>query len=83
MQDILTANQTARVIGCGPQRVRERIKRGIWTFGTVVTGKESGNSQNTYEINKYKLAEWLGVSTEEVDRRLGIQKGGQTWNGKI
>ena len=76
MQDILTANQTARVIGCGAQRVRERIKRGIWTFGSVVTKKESGNAQkNTYEINKYKLAEWLGVPTEEVDRRLGIQYG--------
>ena len=56
MQDILTANQTARVIGCGPQRVRERIKRGIWTFGSVVTRKESGNAQkNTYEINKYSV----------------------------
>ena len=75
MKELLSANQAARVIGCGPQMVRERIKRGIWTFGTVVTGKESGNSQNTYEINKYKLAEWLGVSTEEVDRRLGMGHG--------
>lgn len=76
MQDILTATQTARVIGCGPQRVRERIKRGIWSFGSVVTKKESGNTQkNTYEINKYKLAEWLGVSAEEVDRRLGMVHG--------
>ncbi len=72
MKDILTANQTARVIGCGPQRVRERIKRGIWTFGSVVTRKESGNAQkNTYEINKHKLADFLGISVEEVDRRLG------------
>ena len=72
MKDILTANQTARVIGCGPQRVRERIERGIWTFGSVVTRKESGNAQkNTYEINKHKLADFLGIPVEEVDRRLG------------
>ena len=72
MKDILTANQTARVIGCGPQRVRERIKRGVWTFGSVVTRKESGNVQkNTYEINKHKLADFLGIPVEEVDRRLG------------
>ena len=72
MKYILTANQTARVIGCGPQRVRERIKRGIWTFGSVVTRKESGNAQkNTYEINKHKLADFLGIPVEEVDRRLG------------
>lgn len=72
MKDIPTANQTARVIGCGPQRVRERIKRGIWTSGSVVTRKESGNAQkNTYEINKHKLADFLGIPVEEVDRRLG------------
>lgn len=72
MKDILSANQTARIIGCAPQMVRERIKRGIWTFGSVVTRKESGNAQkNTYEINKHKLADFLGIPVEEVDRRLG------------
>ena len=74
MQDILNSSQAARVIGCGPQMVRERIKRGIWTFGTVVTAKEAGNTQNSYEINKYQLAAHLGIPPEEVDRRL---KGGQ------
>ena len=55
-----------------PEIVRERIKRGIWTFGSVVTRKESGNAQkNTYEINKHKLADFLGIPVEEVDRRLG------------
>lgn len=44
MQDILNSSQAARVIGCGPQKVRERIKRGIWTFGTIVTAKEAGNT---------------------------------------
>ena len=67
MKDILSANQTARIIGCAPQMVRERIKRGIWTFGTVVTAKEAGNTQNSYEINKRALAEWLKIPPEEVD----------------
>ena len=74
MQDILNSSQAARVIGCGPQMVRERIKRGIWTFGIVVTAMEAGNTQNSYEINKYQLAAHLGIPPEEVDRRL---KGGQ------
>ena len=69
MRDILNSSQAARVIGCGPQKVRERIKRGIWTFGTVVTPKEAGNAQNSYEINKYQLAAYLGIPPEEVDRR--------------
>lgn len=69
MYDILNASQTARVIGCSPQKVRERIKRGIWTFGSVVTAKQSGNTENSYEINKGALAEWLRISIEEVERR--------------
>ena len=70
MYDILNAAQTARVIGCGQQKVRERIKRGIWTFGSVVTAKQSGNTENSYEINKQDLAEWLRVPGEEGERRV-------------
>ena len=39
VNDILNASQTAKVIGCSAQRVRERLKRGIWDFGTVVKAK--------------------------------------------
>lgn len=70
MYDILNAAQTARAIGCGQQRVRERIKRGIWTFGVAIPPKQSGNIANSYEINKVALAEWLRISVEEVDRRV-------------
>ena len=67
MKDILSANQTARIIGCAPQMVRERIKRGIWTFGTVVTAKEAGNTQNSYEINKRALQD----ASKHVPRDVG------------
>ena len=70
MREILNASQAARVIGCAPQMVRERIKRGIWTFGSVVTAKQSGNAQSSYEIKKRDLADWLGISVEEVERRV-------------
>ena len=70
MREILSAAQTARVIGCAPQMVRERIKRGIWTFGSVVTAKQSGNVQWSDEIKKRDLADWLGISVEEVERRI-------------
>lgn len=72
MKDILSANQTARIIGCAPQMVRERIKRGIWTFGTVVTAKEAGNTQNSYEINKRALAEWLKIPPESLDTYMSF-----------
>ena len=70
MREIHRAAQAARVIGCAPQMVRERIKRGIWTFGSVVTAKQSGNVQSSYEIKKRDLADWLGISVEEVERRI-------------
>ena len=70
MREILSAAQAARVIGCAPQMVRERIKRGIWTFGSVVTAKQSGNVQSSYEIKKRDLADWLGISVDEVERRV-------------
>ncbi len=70
MREILSASQAARVIGCGPQMVRERIKRGIWTFGSVVTAKQSGNVQSSYEIKKRDLADWLGITVEELERRV-------------
>ncbi len=72
MREILNASETARVIGCAPQMVRERIKRGIWTFGSVVTAKQSGNMQNAYEINKRDLAAWLKISVEEVEKKAEL-----------
>ena len=70
MSDILNASQAAKVIGCSAQRVRERLKRGIWNFGTVVKAKQSGKTQDSYEVNKYKLAKFLEIPVEEIDRRL-------------
>ena len=70
MKDIINAVQASKIIGCGPQMVRERIKRGIWTFGNVVTAKEAGRTLNSYEINIQKLADHLCISREEAERRL-------------
>lgn len=70
MSELLSASQAAAVIGCGPQMVRERMKRGIWTFGTVVTAKQSGNMKNSYEIHKREFAKWLGIGVEELDEKL-------------
>ena len=70
MAELLSASQAAAVIGCGPQMVRERMKRGIWSFGTVVTAKQSGNIKNTYEIHKRDFAKWLGISLDELEEIL-------------
>jgi hypothetical protein len=75
MHDILTAAQTAKVMGCAPQKVRERIKRKSWTFGVWIPKKETGHKKDDYEVNKYQLAAHLGIPVEEVDRRLGMGHG--------
>lgn len=70
MRDILSAAQTARVIGCDPHKVRERLKCGIWTFGKYIPAEKTGKKQDCYEINAYSLAEWLRISMEELEKRL-------------
>ena len=74
MKDILNAAQTAKVIGCSPQMVREKIRHNIWPFGNLIPAKQYNRKKDGYEINKYALARWLEISTEEVDRRLNSEK---------
>lgn len=75
MQCIINSTQAAKIIGCSAQRVRERIKRGVWTFGSVVTPKQAGRGiQNCYEINVQKLANYLCISVEELERRLADEE---------
>ena len=41
--EILSAKQAAKILGVSPQCVRERIKRGIWTFGEMIPKEKTGN----------------------------------------
>lgn len=34
-KEILTVPEAAAILGCTPQAVRERIRRGVWKFGEV------------------------------------------------
>ena len=55
----MSANEAARIIGCTGQMVRERIKRGIWTFGEYIPASKTGNKQDSYLINRKKLMKYL------------------------
>ena len=71
MSELLSANQAAKVIGCSPQKVRERLKRRIWTFGRHISKKDLGNEyKDEYNISINKLADFLGISREDVIKRL-------------
>ncbi|EOS74217.1 hypothetical protein C817_04762 [Dorea sp. 5-2] len=40
------------------------------SIGVAIPPKQSGKTQYRFEINKKALAEWIGISVEEVDRRV-------------
>lgn len=69
MIDILSAAQTAKIIGCSAQKVREKIKRKKWP-GEYIPKKESGCKLDRYEINIQELSDFLKITREEAERRL-------------
>ena len=61
MKEILTANEAAREIGCTSQKVRERMKHGMWDLGEVVEKEKLGRStKNEYNIHRHKLEKFIG-----------------------
>lgn len=68
MKQILNACQAARIIGCSPQMVRERIKRGIWTFGKYIPKEKTGRKNDTYEIILNDLYKYLSITEKQQER---------------
>lgn len=61
MKEILTANEAAREIGCTSQKVRERMKRGLWDLGEVIDKNKLGRvEKNEYNIHRHKLEKFIG-----------------------
>lgn len=50
-KNIISAAEAARMLGCPAQKVRERMKRGIWKIGKV---SKVGNNY-TYDVSVQKL----------------------------
>ena len=57
MKRILTAREAAGYLGCPAQLVRERLRKGIWTFGRAIPPNEKKTW--TYEIYTEKLLEYI------------------------
>lgn len=69
MNALLSAKQTAMLLECGEQRVRERMKQDDWNIGIVIPPRKGG-CKHIYEVNPKKLAEMTGASIEEVFEAL-------------
>lgn len=60
-QETMTVREVAELLGCAQQAVRERIKRGIWTFGEAIPSKNHYN----YIIYKRKFYKHIGKEFNE------------------
>jgi hypothetical protein len=67
MKDILTPPEVARILGCAPQKVREHIRRGIWTFGEAIPKKLIGKKKDEFNIYRSKFEAHIGRKLTEED----------------
>lgn len=56
MGALVTVAQAAKELGCPPEKVRVRMRRGVWDLGTVV---KSGSTYR-YDIFRAKLDKLIG-----------------------
>ena len=56
---ILSAEQAAVLLRCPAQKVRERLKRGLWCFGRAYSPEETGLKQWTYEVYADQLESFM------------------------
>ena len=71
MGEMISVKDAARIIGCREQKVREKMKRGVWDIGTVMTPKQRGSGQ-TYAYNVFigKLASLLGREVSDIEKQI-------------
>ena len=66
MSEIIKTPEIAKVIGCSNNQARYNIRNNVWGFGRV---HRSGNKRFCCATVS-ELANFLGISREEVIRRL-------------
>ncbi|WP_084002954.1 hypothetical protein [Dorea sp. D27] len=66
MAEILKPPEVAKILGCSPQMVRERIRRGIWDFGECIP-KKSNSGRNEFNIYRSKLEKHIGRELTETE----------------
>lgn len=59
MKNIISAGEASRRLGCSPQTVRERLKRGMWSFGKAYSPEQTGLQQWVYEVYTDQLDAYL------------------------
>ena len=66
----ISVKDAAEILGCRPQGVREKMKRGIWDLGEAISPKQSGKQHWEYHIYRAKIEHQIGRALEG---RLEVQ----------
>jgi hypothetical protein len=64
MAERITVKRAAELTGLSQLSIREGIKRKCLDFGTAIPSKSGRHT--TIHISPYKLAEYLGLTVEQV-----------------
>lgn len=59
-KETMSAAAAARILGCSPEAVRQRIRLGIWRFGECIPGKKTGHKSDVFVIYRRKLYQHMG-----------------------
>lgn len=63
-RETMTVKETAELLGCSPQAVREHIRQGIWKFGEVIPASRTGKKCDRFMIYTRKLYKHIGMEVE-------------------
>lgn len=63
-KETMSAAEAARILGCSPEAVRQRIRLGIWKFGECIPGKKTGRKSDSFIVYRRKLYNHIGKAVE-------------------
>lgn len=67
-KETISTKDTAKLLGCNPEAVRQRIRVGVWKFGEVIPKGKTGKKTDSFVIYRRKLFKHLGMEGGEENK---------------
>lgn len=67
-KETISTGEAARLLGCNPEAVRQRIRVGVWKFGEVIPKGKTGKKTDSFVIYRRKLFKHLGMEGGEENK---------------
>lgn len=67
--EVFRPPQAAKILGKGttPQKVRMRMRTGMWPIGDVIPKEKTGNKQDGFDIYRVRFENFFGIKLTEED----------------